>query len=462
MATSGTIRPSSNGILVSWSLGEQSVGGNYSVVNISVGWSFQSSPTDRQLDNGLLQVNGQTLWDVPGRVKNYTGSSGAHDYWAWAGYIVIGHDGSGNANVNVYAEMTGYSGAFSSGSGSWALPQIPRLPSQPGTPTVTGHQDSDPTTATFTWTAPSDVGAGLQDRRFIITTRADGSDQFPLVFDSVASWSTSVNATGLPKGTQLYARVAASSSAGYGGYSGILSFVTGITVPGTPDAPTFTNISGSGVTVNWTPPADGGGSPSEGYDIQRATNSGFSSNVVNASVPAGSTSLNVTGLAHNTTYYYRIRKRNAAGASSYSAGASFTTTTTAPTAPATGPSVSSRNNVSITVTWTAPSDNGGSAITGYEVQWATESTFASPGTITSATTSRTITALVPATAYYVRVRAVNAAGSGAWSATLNTRTTSGVKLGNGTSFAEVDIWICTDGSSWRSARLWTPNGSTWQ
>jgi hypothetical protein len=43
-----------------------------------------------------------------------------------------------------------------------------------------------------------------------------------------------------------------------------------------------------------------------GFTIQRATNSGFTSNVVNVNVGPDVTSLNVTGLARRTTYYFRV------------------------------------------------------------------------------------------------------------------------------------------------------------
>jgi serine/threonine-protein kinase len=74
---------------------------------------------------------------------------------------------------------------------------------------------------------------------------------------------------------------------------------------------------------------------------------------------------------------------------------------------------------SLTLAWTAPASNGGSAITDYAIEYRTSpsgtwTTFADG---TSTATTATITGLAGATAYDVRVSAVNAAGTGTASAT---------------------------------------------
>ena len=74
----------------------------------------------------------------------------------------------------------------------------------------------------------------------------------------------------------------------------------------------------------------------------------------------------------------------------------------------------------LTATWAAPA-NGGSAITGYDVEWKTGSqTWAEAATAaqsaTAAASPYDITSLTNGTEYTVRVRAANAAGDGPWSA----------------------------------------------
>jgi hypothetical protein len=78
--------------------------------------------------------------------------------------------------------------------------------------------------------------------------------------------------------------------------------------------------------------------------------------------------------------------------------------------------------VRVALTWTAPADRGGSPLTGYEVQYraegaATWSTWPTSGVAAAAT----VTGLDNSIRYEFRVAAVNAAGTGAFTASLGAR-----------------------------------------
>lgn len=89
----------------------------------------------------------------------------------------------------------------------------------------------------------------------------------------------------------------------------------------------------------------------------------------------------------------------------------------APTAPG-APSVSLITGTSCRLTWTPPADNGGAAVTSYELQWATEPTFAAPSSVTgNLDLSHDVAGLAPGSTVYARVRATNSAGVSPWSAT---------------------------------------------
>ncbi|MFC3504444.1 fibronectin type III domain-containing protein [Micromonospora krabiensis] len=384
MATSGTVRPKSNGIYVTWSLASQSVANNTSTVNVTFGWGFHSSPLDRQLDNGTCQVNGVTVYQNTGRIKNYTGDLRDRDHAVWSGTRTISHDSAGNANISLYGIMTGYEGDRVSGSDTWALPQIPRLASSPGTPSVSGHTDSDPTTATISWSTPSNVGAGLERRQLLVADRSDFYNlNGPYVINDISTWGTSYSATGLPKGKTLYAMVRAINDAGYGPWSGTATFTVGTTAPSAPGTPAASGITGSSMTISWGAPGDNGGASISGYELQRADDPSFATGLVTTSLPSGSTSLQVTGLKHTWRYHYRVRATNTAGKTSgWSGSASFETTATAPTAPA-APVVTDRMATGLGVLWGAPADNGGATVTGYDVQWSTSSSFSSASTIST-------------------------------------------------------------------------------
>ena len=86
-------------------------------------------------------------------------------------------------------------------------------------------------------------------------------------------------------------------------------------------------------------------------------------------------------------------------------------------APPTGVDITTEGNGELTVGWTAPTDDGGSAITGYTVQYRKSSDTAWTAHAHAGTaTTTTITGLEASTSYQVHVLAKNAEGTSDWSA----------------------------------------------
>jgi endoglucanase len=96
-----------------------------------------------------------------------------------------------------------------------------------------------------------------------------------------------------------------------------------------------TAASSSQVNLSWVDNA----TTEDGFELDRATNSAFTSGLVTATLLANATSRTVTGLSAATTYYFRVRATNGAGASEYSGTASVTTLNSSP--PPTGGTPSS-------------------------------------------------------------------------------------------------------------------------
>ena len=65
----------------------------------------------------------------------------------------------------------------------------------------------------------------------------------------------------------------------------------------------------------------------DGFELDRATNSAFTTGLVTATLSANTTSRTVTGLTAATTYYFRVRATSGSGNSDYSSVASVTTQT---------------------------------------------------------------------------------------------------------------------------------------
>ena len=71
-------------------------------------------------------------------------------------------------------------------------------------------------------------------------------------------------------------------------------------------------------------------------------------------------------------------------------------------------------NEQLSVTWTAPSDNGGADVTDYIIEYktTTQSIWTEVNDGTSTSTSVTISELTNGGNYQVRIRAVNSVGAG--------------------------------------------------
>jgi hypothetical protein len=149
--------------------------------------------------------------------------------------------------------------------------------------------------------------------------------------------------------------------------------------------------------------------------IEHSSNSGTSWTTFSDGTSA-TTSATVTGLTNGTSYLFRVSAVNAVGtgaASTNSAAVAPRTVAGVPVAV-----VATAGNGQVSLTWTAPSSNGGAAITDYVIQHTANKgvnwTTFSDGT--SAERSATVTGLTNGVTYQFRVLAVNDAGSGAWSA----------------------------------------------
>jgi len=133
----------------------------------------------------------------------------------------------------------------------------------------------------------------------------------------------------------------------------------------------------------------------------------------------------IDNAAHKITAAYTSSDTAAFQSSSDTTGVTITATgtpITVPGAPTIG--TATGGNARATVTWTAPADNGGAAVTSYHVQVSKNGgAFAdatSPVSINVAGTSATVSGLTNGSSYAFKVAAHNVAGDGAYSAASST------------------------------------------
>ncbi len=161
-------------------------------------------------------------------------------------------------------------------------------------------------------------------------------------------------------------------------------------------------VSG-GAQVTWTAPSANGGQSPTSYTV--------TSSPGGITCTSSTTLCTVSGLTNGTAYTFTVKATNGTGTSAASS-ASNTFTPFAPPGAPTGVSATPGDSATA-VSWSAPSSNGGSAITSYTA------TASSGQTCTTAATSCTITGLTNNVAVTVTVAATNAYGTGASSSPVS-------------------------------------------
>jgi hypothetical protein len=212
-----------------------------------------------------------------------------------------------------------------------------------------------------------------------------------------------------PNGVYTYGAASAFPTSTYNASNYWVDVMYGTPVPG---AVTGVSAAAAGQTsadVTWTAPSSGG--PVTSYKITPYVGSTAQTpKVITGSPPA--TNTKVTGLTTGTTYRFTVQAQNGNGAGPESAQSNAVTPQAAvvPSAP-TGVNATPATQ-SASVSWTVPSSDGDSPITGYRVTPYIGSTAQTPTQVGASATSATVTGLTNGTAYTFRVAAINAVGTG--------------------------------------------------
>ncbi len=284
-------------------------------------------------------------------------------------------------------------------------PVTPRT--TPGAPTI-GTVTTGDAAAAVTWTAPADTGGSPVTGYVVSVFEGEGTE--PVATVERPADATSADVTDLTNGTTYGLTVTAVNAAGAGTPSGRLT-VTPVTPATVPGAPTIGTVTGgnAAASLTWTPPAEDGGSPITGYVVSVYEGDGTEV-LQSVERPADATGAEITGLTNGTAYTFTVAAVNGVDRGPESARSADVTPATVPAVP-TGV-VAVAGDGSATVTWTAPGDDGGSAVTGYVVTVLDGEQELDSAAVTVTGTSASVTGLTNGTAYTFTIAAANAVGAG--------------------------------------------------
>lgn len=346
--------------------------------------------------------------------------------------------GALTCTVNGLTNGTAYSFTVTAtndlGSSLPSSPSIPVIPLQPvvapGAPTGVSAVPGD-STAVVSWQAPTSDG-GSAALTYLVTASPGGKT-------CTTSGELSCTIEGLTNGTAYTFTVTATNAGGTSPASQPSAAVTPGTAPGAPTA--VEAFAGAGeAAVSWQAPSNDGGSKVTGYTVT-------SSPGALTCTTDGELQCKVPGLTNGTSYTFTVTATSAIGTSEPSAPSAAVVPSTVPAAPSNVVAVA--GDASAEVTWTVPTNDGGTPITGYVAASRPSGKTCTAG---PDETTCTVKGLENGTNYAFTVTAVNAAGTSAPSQISLPVTPSAVVSGE---FLGAD-------STWRYLNDGSDPGATWR
>ena len=276
-------------------------------------------------------------------------------------------------------------------------------PSVPGAPASLTATAGDEEVA-LVWSAPADddgTPVTGYEYRFGVGTTVPGDTPW-----QSAGLDLEWTVTGLTNGQQYAFEVRARNRVGEGEARGALA--TPVGAPGALASLTAT-AGDEEVALVWSAPADDGGSPVTGYEYRFAAGT-----TVPGDTPWQSAGLDlewtVTGLTNGQQYAVEVRARNRVGEGE--ARGTLATPVGAPGALASLTATAGDEEVALA--WSAPLNDGGMPVTGYEYRFAAGSAVGeeTPWQHAGGDLTATVTGLENETGYAFEVRALNRVGPG--------------------------------------------------
>lgn len=286
------------------------------------------------------------------------------------------------------------------------------LPMLPGSP-LTLQTSAGRRQVNLSWLAPASDG-NSEITSYVVTTLLAGAEVGAL---TVTAPTMEAVIGELVNGTGYAFSVTATNAVGMGppATSGL------VTPKGVSDPPTAVAAVADirSATVTWVAPADTGGDPVTTYVVTPSMGSAIT-------VAGTVTSAHFDSLLDGTSYTFVVTAINASGTSANSVASTSVTTRGLPGAPTSVIAV--RDTAQIVLTWLAPADTSGEALTGFVVTPYIGTVAQAPFSVNGGSTTSTFifAGLTPGTTYTYVVAAVSAVGTGAASIASQPVTTATV------------------------------------
>ena len=284
----------------------------------------------------------------------------------------------------------------------------------PGKPNAPSVAAASLTSLAVSWSAPANEGPAISD--YDVHYRAGDSTTTSGDWTTLAHDGTAASATiaGLSEDTSYQVQVRATNAEGTGDWSE--AGVGATSANAAPSAPTDLSAIADGSTqidLSWNAPASDGGAAVTGYKIEVSENGGTTWTDLAADTGDTATTYTHSGLDPGTTRHYQVSAINTAGTGTASNVAHATTDAAPPEAPA-GLSATASAPDQIDLAWSAPANDGGSAITGYRIESSPDGSSSWSDLVADTNSDATAyfdTSLSAGTTRHYRVSAINSAGT---------------------------------------------------